>query len=56
MKVQTIAQYKILEFIKENFNINMLSDIVDIEKNAIKITDINGQSMIFKWENNEIVY
>lgn len=55
MKVVTIAQYKILAFIQQNFNMNMI-EVEDIERNAIKVTDINKDSIIFKWEDNHIVF
>lgn len=52
---QTIAQYKIMQFINENFFPGSL-EIELMDKNTIRGTDRAGESMIFRWnEEKKIV-
>lgn len=51
---ETIAQYKIMQFIKDNFMPGAL-DLELIDDKTVKGTDRNGDSMIFKWERGEVV-
>lgn len=55
MKVQTIEQYKILEYIKENFFIDKL-EIKLINRNTVEITDIKNEKMKFKFEEGKVRY
>lgn len=54
-KVETIEQFKILDFLKANFNIGFI-DIETIDRKTMKITDVNNDTMIFKYENNQVIY
>lgn len=52
--MQTVDQYKIMQHIQKNFVISEIEyELVD--RNAIKITDINHDSIIFKLVNGEII-
>lgn len=52
---QTIAQYKIMQFINQNFQPEAL-EIELMDKNTIRGTDRAGESMIFRWnEEKKIV-
>jgi hypothetical protein len=53
MKVNTVEQFKVLEFIKENFEIEYIK-LELIDRNSIKVIDAKGESCIFYLENNEI--
>lgn len=55
MRVDTIEQYKILEYIKENFYIEDLQ-LKLIDRFNIEITDKNNETMIFYFENNQVKY
>ena len=53
--MKTIAQYKVMQFINENFLPGSL-EIELIDKNTIRGTDRTGESMIFHWnEDKKIV-
>lgn len=49
-KVDTVEQYKILQFIKKNFDMNYVS-LELIGKNEIKVTDKNNDSLNFSWDS-----
>ena len=52
---QTIAQYKIMQFINQNFQPEAL-EIELIDGQTVKGTDCTGASMIFHWnEEKKIV-
>ena len=53
MKVNTVEQFKVLEFIKENFEIEYIK-LELIDRNSIKVIDAKCESCIFYLENNEI--
>lgn len=53
MKVETVEQYKILEYINKNFNINSL-ELTLIDKSSIGIQDNNGDRAIFGYEDGEV--
>ena len=46
MKAETIEQYKILKFIEKNFIIDEVL-LKAIDKNTIKLVDINNNSLYF---------
>ena len=53
--VKTIAQYKIMQFINQNFYPETL-EIELIDGQTVKGTDCTGASMIFRWnEEKKIV-
>jgi len=53
MKVETVEQYKILEYINKNFNINSL-ELTLLDRSSIGIQDNNGERAIFGYENGEV--
>lgn len=55
MKVNTVEQYKIMEFIEKNFEMNSIK-LEIICENIIKITDHQGDSINFKYENGKVIY
>lgn len=46
MKVETVEQFKIMEFLKANFEVNYLV-ITLVSRNSIKILDMNNDTAIF---------
>ncbi|MCD3194211.1 hypothetical protein G8S49_01295 [Clostridium botulinum C] len=48
MKVNTVEQFKVLEFLKENFELNLFK-VELLDRYSIKITDSESESMIFKY-------
>ena len=55
MKINTIEQYKILQFIKGNFYMEELQ-LTLINRYTIEINDKNNYTIQFKYDNGEIVY
>jgi len=53
MKVETVEQYKILEYINKNFNINSL-ELTLLDKSSIGIQDSNGERAVFKYEDGKV--
>lgn len=51
--MDTIAQYKIMQFIQANFYEEAIT-VTKIDKAALKVTDKNGESLIFEYVNGEI--
>lgn len=49
----TIAQYKIMQFIQANFYEEAIT-VTKIDGAALKVTDKNGESLIFEYVNGEI--
>ena len=56
-KVDTIPQYYILDYLKQNLNINEFK-IYLVDRNNIKVIDKNNDSLNFSCEDNtrEITY
>ncbi len=56
-KVDTIPQYYILDYLKQNLNINEFK-IYLVNRNNIKVVDKNNDSLYFSCEDNttEITY
>ena len=50
--VKTIAQYKIMQFINQNFYPETL-EIELIDGQTVKGTDRTGESMIFRWNEEK---
>ena len=55
MKVNTVEQFKVLEFIKTNFFIEEVT-LKLIDRYTIELTDKTGESINFKYDNGNIVY
>lgn len=51
--MDTIAQYKIMQFIQANFYEKAIT-VTKIDEAALKVTDKNGESLIFEYVNGEI--
>ena len=51
--MDTIAQYKIMQFIQANFYEEAIT-VTKIDETALKVTDKNGESLIFEYVNGEI--
>lgn len=51
--MDTIAQYKIMQFIQANFYEEAIT-VTKVDEAALKVTDINGESLIFEYVNGEI--
>ncbi len=51
--MDTIAQYKIMQFIQANFYEESIT-VTKVDKTALKVTDKNGESLIFEYVNGEI--
>lgn len=55
MKVQTIEQFKVLDFIKAHFIMEEVT-LKLIDRYTIELTDKTGESINFKYDNGNIVY
>lgn len=51
--MDTITQYKIMQFIQANFYEETIT-VTKIDEAALKVTDKNGESLIFEYVNGEI--
>ena len=51
--MDTIAQYKIMQFIQANFYEAAIT-VTKVDEAALKVTDKNGESLIFEYVNGEI--
>ena len=51
--MDTIAQYKIMQFIQANFYEEAIT-VNKIDEAALKVTDKSGESLIFEYVNGEI--
>lgn len=51
--MDTIAQYKIMQFIQANFYEEAIT-VTKVNETALKVTDKNGESLIFEYVNGEI--
>ena len=51
--MDTIAQYKIMQFIQANFYEETIT-VTKVDEAALKVTDKNGESLIFEYVNGEI--
>ena len=52
--MDTIAQYKIMQFIQANFYEEAIT-VTKVDEAALKVTDKNGESLIFEYVNGEII-
>ncbi|SQB33965.1 hypothetical protein [Clostridium cochlearium] len=55
MKVNTVEQFKVLQFLKENFEIELFK-LELLDRYSIQVTDSTGESMVFKYENNKVTW
>ena len=55
MKVNTAEQFKVLQFLRKNFEIELF-ELELIDRYSIKVKDQTGESMIFKYENGKVVW
>lgn len=53
MKVNTVEQYKALEYIKQNFDMNYIT-LELIDNCSIGVTDRQGARMIVAFKNGEV--
>ena len=51
--MDTIAQYKIMRFIQANFYEDAIT-VTKVDSTALKVTDKNGESLIFEYMGGEI--
>lgn len=51
--MDTIAQYKIMQFIQANFYEEAIT-VTKVDEAALKVTNKNGESLIFEYVNGEI--
>lgn len=51
--MDTIAQYKIMQFIQANFYEDAIT-VTKVDGTALKVTDRNGESIIFEYSNSDI--
>lgn len=51
--MDTIAQYKIMQFIQANFYEEAIT-VTKVDEATLKVTDKNGESLIFEYVNGEI--
>lgn len=50
---ETVAQFKAYEWIRNNFHIENLQ-VIAVDKQCLKITDKNNESMLVSYENRMI--
>ena len=55
MKVETVEQFKVLEFIKSNFDMSCI-ELELIDRFTIEVEDQAGEKMKFKYEDGKIIY
>lgn len=55
MKVNTIEQFKVLEFLKSNFEMDCI-ELELLDRYSIKVTDKTGDILTFRYENGKIIY
>lgn len=53
MKVNTVEQFKVLQFLKKNFEIELFG-LELLDRYSIKVTDQTGECMIFKWDGKVV--
>ena len=57
MKVETVQQYYVMQYLKDNFYVEELK-LTLIDRYTIRVKDINNDEMDFYWcvENNSVKY
>ena len=51
--MDTIAQYKVMQFIQENFE-EWAITVTKIDPTAIKVTDKTGDSLVFEYKDGQV--
>lgn len=54
-KVDTVEQYKILQFIKQHFDMKYIT-IKKNSRDCLRVTDQGGDSLTFKLENGKVIW
>ena len=54
-RVDTINQYKVLQYLKKNLNIHEFN-IYLYDASTIKVIDKKEDTLLFKFENNKVEY
>lgn len=52
MKVDTIQQYYVMQYLKDNFDMEYIKLIL-IDRYTIRVKDVNGDQMDFYWDTEE---
>ena len=57
MKVETVQQYYVMEYLKDNFYMEYITMTL-IDRYTIRVKDTNGDEMDFYWdtESNSVKY
>lgn len=57
MKVETVQQYYVLQYLKDNFDMEYIK-LTLIDRYTIRVKDANGDQMDFYWdtESNSVKY
>lgn len=55
MKVDTVEQFKVLEYIKANFTMEYITMEL-IDRYTILVEDRTGEKMKFKYEDGKVIY
>lgn len=55
MKVDTIEQFKILDYLKANFDMNCIT-LELIDRYTIEVEDRTGEKMKFQYKDGKVVY
>lgn len=57
IKIDTVEQFKVLQFIESNFDMHFIT-IKIVCKNALQVTDQNNDGLIFEWDSkqNKVVW
>lgn len=55
MKVDTVEQFKVLEYIKNNFSMEYITYEL-IDRYTIEVEDRTGEKMKFKYKDGKVVY
>lgn len=54
IKANTIEQFKVLEYIQKNFQIDKIT-ITILDNTTLKVTDANNESLKFKWNGETVI-
>lgn len=54
IKANTIEQFKVLEYIQKNFQIDKIT-ITILDNTTLKVTDANNESLKFKWNGKTVI-
>ena len=51
--MDTIAQYKVMQFIQENFE-EWAITVTKVDRTALKVTDKTGDSLVFEYKDGQV--